>query len=281
MGFVMLAAMFFMQRAVGNPIMEFLGLRESEKGPPETFFLVSISIIGFFTGCVYGVAYVLIGQKLPIRNNILRGLGFGMFIYFSSYFAQSFGLLGAKGENVLMTFHWDDAIFDFFAYAISFAACGLIFGNSNEQTQAVRAGRKQFYFIGCCVVGFPALMLLFTQGTALLIPSENMALSLRVAGESVDSFYIIFYACFILTGVLLPILYILTESKSEQTGKPIRFALIYSVLIWMPVVLAMFAFGMNLVSILIFSAESTLVICLALLLADKIIGYSNAIVASR
>ncbi len=275
MGFVMLATMFFMQRAVGNPIMEYLGLSEPEKGPPEMFFLVSISIIGFLTGCLYAVAYVLTGQKLAIKSNMLRGFVFGLFIYFSSYFAQSFGLLGARGEEVVMTFHWDDAVFDFFAYAITFAICGLMFGQGNTQVKAVYIGKKSFYAVVCCAVVFPALMFLVTQGTALLIPSENMAVSLKVSEESVYSFYIIFYACFVLTGILLPILYMLTEYKSERYDKHTRFALIYSSLIWLPVVLAMFAFGMNLVSILIFSVESTVVFYVTFLVVGRILGYDN------
>lgn len=267
----MLAATLFMQRVVGNPIMELLGLREPEKGPPATFFLISISIIGFITGCFYAVAYISTGRKIAIRNHVLRAIVFGLFVYFSNYFAQSFGLMGAKGADVLMSFQWNHAIFDFFAYLITFMVCGVFFKTDEATVKSDVSKREAITVSIACAVVFPLLMFVSTQITALLLPAENMISALRVAPEAATTFYVIFYSCFILTGVLLPLLYIHTEYKSKSQNKYIKFACVYSFLIWIPVVFAMFAFGMNIVTIIIFSLESFAVIFITVSLADRIL----------
>lgn len=275
MGLIMVAATFLMQKAVGNTILVALGVMQPEKGPPETFFLVSIGILGFLSGCTYAIAYLLIGKKIPVKNNVLRAMTFGLLIYFSNYLAQSLGLLGATGADVIMTFQWDHAVFDFFGYLITFAICGVLF-KTEVSSEPFNISKKTFFVTtALSAVVFPALMLAITQLTALIISSENMAIILNLENGTEFGFYLTFYLCFILTGGLLPSFYFLTAYRLEKPKKHITFALIYSLLIWTPIVLAMIAFGVNILSMIIFAIESIIVFIVLMVLLQMVVKRSQ------
>ena len=227
-------------------------------GPPDSAFLFNISIFTIITGCLFTLAYLLIGDQLTINGSVKRAVVFGLFIYFSNYLPQSMGLIGAGGDELIMSFSAKDAIFDFFSYLIAFAAMGWLFKTGiNEQTHVPKKRIIQAMLVGGLL--FPVMMIVATQGIALLFPSQNIINTLHISPEFEWNFYLSFYLCFILTGALVPLFYYLSDFNRNTAHKEFRFALKYVLLIWIPIVFAMVAFGVDILPCIVFSLESIVV----------------------
>lgn len=238
---------------------------------PELAFLYRISIFSFLSVCLFTFAYLLIGDQLSVKGSIKRGIVFGLFIYFSNYLPQSMGLIGAGGDELLMHFSANDAIFDFFSYLITYAFMGWLFkATNNEQIKL-----PKLHIIKTMVVGsliFPIMMIIVTQSIAFLFPSQNIIKVLRIGSEYELSFYISFYSLFILTGLLLPLFYYLSDYNRKTLQKEIKFALKYVLLIWIPIVFAMVVFGVETLPCIVFSLESIIVFLLFIKISDYILN---------
>jgi hypothetical protein len=223
--------------------------------PPDSNFLIRISIVTVISACLFTIAYLLIGDKLSINGSEKRALVFGMFIYFSSYLPQSMGLIGAGGDELIMSFSGKDAVFDFFSYLVTFAFAGWIFkSENNTQTQAPKHHIVKALLAGGIL--FPISMALITQGIGFVFPTQNIVNVLKVAPEFLWSFYCSFYLLFIVTGILAPLFYYFTDFNKDIAYKELKFALKYALLIWIPVIFAMLAFGVDVLPCIIFSLES-------------------------
>jgi hypothetical protein len=226
--------------------------------PPDSSFLIRISIFSIIAFCLFAIAYLLIGDKLSINGYVKRALVFGMFVYFSNYLPQSMGLIGAGGDDLIMSFNALDAIFDFFSYLVTFAFMGWIFkSENNTQTKVPKQRIVKASLVGGIL--FPFSMIVITQGIGFLFPTQNIVSVLRVAPEFKWSFYCTFYLLFIVTGILVPLFYYLSDFNKDTAHKELKFALKYALLIWIPIVFAMVAFGVDAMPCIVFSIESIVV----------------------
>jgi hypothetical protein len=225
--------------------------------PPDSSFLIRISIFSIIATCLFTIAYLLGGDKLSIDGSVGRAFVFGMFIYFSNYLPQSMGLIGAGGDERLMSFNATDAIFDFFSYIVTFAFTGWIFkSETNTQTRVPKQQIVKALLIGGIL--FPVLMVVITQGVGFLFPTQSIASVLRIAPEFIWRFYCSFYLLFIVTGILVPLFYYLSAFNKDTAHKELGFALKYALLIWAPIVFAMAAFGVDVFPCIVFSLESVI-----------------------
>ena len=103
---------------------------------------------------------------------------------------------------------------------------------------------------------FPILMLVVTQGIGYLFPGQNIATVLHIVPEYLWSFYCSFYLFFVMTGALVPFFYYLSDFNTDVNHRERAFALKYACFIWIPVVFAMLAFGVDALPCIAFSLES-------------------------
>ena len=264
--FTKLFSMLIFQRVVGGWLLgEMLHLLPG--GPPNFNFIFRISILTSITGCLFTFAYLIIGDKLSINGSVKRGVIFGMFIYFSNYLPQSMGLIGAGGDNVIMSFSAKDAVFDFFSYIVTFSVMGWLFKtDNNKQKQVPRVHIMKAVITGGLL--FPIIIIVLTQGITYLFPSQNIINILHISSEFELRFYLSFYSFFILTGALVTLLYYLSDFNRNTTHKKVKFAIKYAVLIWIPIVFAMVVFGVEIQPCIVFSLESIV----AFLILTYVIG---------
>ena len=239
--------------------------------PPDSTFLFHISIFSSIAICLFVFAYLMIGDKLSINGSIKRAVIFGLFVYFSNYLPQSMGLIGAGGDELIMSFNAGDAIFDFFSYLVTFAFVGWIFKTkNNEQTKVPKENIIKVMLAGGIL--FPIMMIVVTQGIAFLFPAQNIINILHISSEFEWSFYIPFYSLFIMTGVLVPLFYYLSDYNRNTSHNEKKFALKYVLLIWIPIVFAMVVFGVDVLPCIVFSLESIAVFLILIKVCDFILN---------
>jgi hypothetical protein len=239
-------------------------------GPPDSDFLFRISVFSVVTAGLFTFVYLVVGNKMSINGSVKRAVIFGLLIYFSSYLPQSMGLIGAGGNELIMSFSVGDAIFDFLSFLVTFAFMGWIFKTENsKQRMAPRQNVIKTMLAGGLLL--PVMMIGITQAIAVLFPSQNMISILRISPEFEWSFYASFYLCFVMTGVLVPLFYYVSDYNKKVSHKGVKFALKYSLLIWAPIVFAMVAFGVEILPCVIFSFESIIVFLVLVRLCDYIL----------
>ena len=213
-------------------------LREPE--PPEITFLIPIAAIGLIMKTLYAVAYVLMGQKLPVRSQKLRAFTFILIIWISDYMPQVLGLIGVDGSIAENAFSLPLVACDTLSYIIDGFLLGFIYRDFPyyEKKKCINSALIS-------AVIFPFSVFILGQTVGSLYSPLYIFNAMKVSDAKIVSFTISFYGCFIITGALLPIIYRYTEYNTKDRLSAFRFGVIYSICLWTPVVLIMAAFGAN------------------------------------
>lgn len=216
-----------------------------EPAPPELTFLIPVAVIGVIMKTLYAVAYILMGQKLPIKSQRLRAFAFILIIWISDYMPQVLGLMGADGPIAETAFSLPLVACDTLSYIIDGVLLGFLYRDFSycEKRKCVRSALVKTMFISAII--FPLLVFLLEQILGLIYSPLYTFNAMKVSDAKTVSFTISFYGCFIITGALLPVVYRYTEFNTKNSLSPLRFGAIYSICLWSPVVLIMVAFGTN------------------------------------
>lgn len=216
-----------------------------EPAPPELTFLIPIAIIGVIMKILYATAYVLMGQKLPIKSQRLRAFVFILIIWISDYMPQVLGMIGADGPIAETAFSLPLVACDTLSYIIDGFLLGLLYRDFSyyEKKKCAKSALIKTVLISSII--FPILVFIFEQILGFLYSPLYTFNAMKVSDTKIVSFTISFYGCFIITGALLPIIYRYTEFNTKNSLSPFRFGAIYSICLWTPVVLIMVAFGTN------------------------------------
>jgi hypothetical protein len=223
-----------------------------DESPPALSFLIPIALIGLLMKTLYAVAYVLLGSKLPIQSEKLRAFTFIIIIWVSDYLPQVLGLIGADGIIAETAFNIPIVICDSLSYILDGILLGFLF--KNFPCYEIRKCKKSVLLktIAISSVLFPLSVFLFEQLLGLFYAPLYIHNAMQVSDTHKILFSISFYGCFIITGILLPLIYRFTEYNNKNTALPFRFGTIYALCIWAPVVLIMIAFGMDFFPVIIF-----------------------------
>lgn len=216
-----------------------------EPAPPALTFLIPIAIIGVMMKILYATAYVLMGEKLPIRSQKSRAFVFILIIWISDYLPQVLGMIGADGPIAENAFSLPLVACDTLSYIIDGFLLGFLYRNLSyyEKKKCAKSALIKTMLISAII--FPFLVFIFEQIIGFLYSPLYIFNAMKVSSTKIVSFTISFYGCFIITGALLPMIYRYTEFNTKNRLSPFRFGAIYSVCLWTPVVLIMIAFGTN------------------------------------
>lgn len=223
-----------------------------EEGPPDSSFLIPIGIISIIMKTLYAIAYILMGNKLPIKNPRLKAFSFIALIWISDYIPQVMGLIGADGPIAEVAFNFPILICDSLAYVIDGILLGFII---KDESYCKPIPCKKWALLKTSSISalmFPCFVIIFDQILGFLYEPLRCHEAIQVSDEKIIIFYIYFYGCFIVTGALLPLFYRLTEYNTGKGNSPIRFGMIFSLCLWAPVVAIMIAFGTEIISTFIF-----------------------------
>ena len=212
-----------------------------ERNRPETAFLISIAIIGTIMKILFAVAFINIGKFLPIKNSILKGLSFIGLVWISAYFPQIMGLVGGDGPIIEKAFSISIFLCDTIVYIINGIILGILFKSKYYSLKKCNNISLVKTIITNAIL-FPVLTFLTEQLLGKINNSFFIIKSLQVA--KAKSFILSFYGFLIITGIMLPIFYRLTN-YNEVENKAFKFGLFFSICLWSPIVAIMIAFGTN------------------------------------
>lgn len=231
-----------------------------EPAPPELTFLIPIAIIGVIMKTLYATAYVLMGQKLPIKSQRLRAFVFIVIIWISDYMPQVLGLIGADGPIAENAFSLPLVACDTLSYIIDGFLLGFLYRDFPYCEKKKCAKSALIKTMSISAIIFPLLVFVFEQILGFLYSPLYTFTAMKVSETKIVSFTISFYGFFIITGALLPMIYRYTEFNTKNNLSPFRFGAIYSICLWAPVVLIMVAFGTNI--LITFAYVIVFIICI-------------------
>jgi len=223
-----------------------------EQAPPDVSFLIPVGIIGFIMKTLFAIAYVLFGNKLPIKSSQLRAFAFMGLIWISAYFPQVLGMAGADGSVAETAFNIPILICDSLSFIIDGILLGLLFKGLSYHTllPCTKSALIKTMFVSAIV--FPAVTVIFEFLLGIISSTLYIFNIMQVSKEKFTVFYVVFYACFIITGLSLPLFYRLTEYNTGKPTSALRFGFIYSICLWSPIVAIMIAFGTNVLPTLVY-----------------------------
>lgn len=246
-------------------------------GPPTTFFLVFVGILAIMMKILFAVAYVLMGQKLPIKNTYMRAFVFLMLIWTSDYLPQVLSITGADGPIAKAAVDIPIIICDSLSYFIDSILLGFIF---RDVSYCTPRNCKRVSLIKTSIVSalvFPLTVTIFDQAFGHIYSPFYFYNVMQVSRSRISIFYIVFYGLFIVTGALLPTFYRFTEYNDEKTSRSKRFGTIYSLCLWTPMVLIMIAFGASISTTLLYAIIFIICILIVSLINGKLLVVFNKV----
>jgi len=240
-----------------------------EQGPPEVSFLIPVGIIGIIMKTLYAIAYVLLGKKLPIKNQKLRAFIFIALIWITAYLPQVLGLIGADGPIAEVSFNIPILICDSLSYIIDGILLGLLYKEFPYQKALPCSKTALIKTMLVSSVAFPIITFVLEQLLGVVYPALYIHNAMQVSNDNVVSFYLTFYGFFIITGALLPLFYRLTEYNNDKPKFALRFGFIFSICLWSPVVAIMIAFGTAILP--------TLIYIVAFIISIMTVSYMNGV----
>lgn len=226
---------------------------EGVHGKPE-FVRDNIFIYSLGERLLFAIGYIVLGNKIPIKNSFLRGFTYIMLIWSSNFMPQLMGLAGADGAIAEIAFSVSTVICDSITYVVSGIILGILFKNVPEANK--RSCQKASYIktIAASAITFPLLIIAVDQLINKIYTPFSSVGAIGVSHESQLTFYLYFYSWFIISGALIAVFYRLTEYNEENHLSWFRFAMKYSILIWSPVVLIMIVFGTEIIPTFFYAA---------------------------
>lgn len=232
--------------AASAPLRAFVdGVIEGKKGAPD-FVTLAFLIYGFASRLVFGIGYMILGCRLPVKNTVLRGFGYIMLILVSSYLPNVLGMAGGDGEIISDALSVWIVIVDVLSYALQGLILGLLMkkyaGQKSEPASHIKGGK---FMLLCGVNGviFAALNILADILAGSCKDSWKLCAILKVSAQRETAFYIVFAVFMFAAGCLLPLWYKFCLPDDVTISGAVLFALKLSVIAWLPNVLIMAFFG--------------------------------------
>jgi len=240
-----------------------------EQSPPEASFLIPVGIIGIIMKTLYAMAYVLLGNKLLIKNQRLRAFIFIVLIWSTAYLPQVLGLIGADGPIAEVSFNIPILICDSLSYVFDGILLGLLYKEFPYHKALPCSKSALIKSMLVSSVTFPIITFVLEQLLGAVYPALYIHNAMQVSNDNVVSFNLTFYGFFIITGALLPLFYRLTEYNNDKPKSALQFGFIFSICLWSPVVAIMIAFGT--------AVLPTLIYIVAFFISIMTVSYMNGI----
>lgn len=245
-------------------------------GPPTASFLITVGSISFVMKILFAIAYILMGQKLPIKNVYLKPIVFCVLFLASDYLPQIIGITGGDGPIIKAAVDISIIICDSIGFMIGAVLLGLMFRETKYH--AAKPCRK-FSLLKTAAISavlFPCIVIAFDQILGHVYSPLYCYKVMQVSNSRIFIFDLVFYACFIVTGALLPVFYRFTEYNDTKLHGSARFGVIYSLCLWTPIVVIMVAFGTDVIITIFYSVIFIFGIILMSLINGKLLEFYNA-----
>ena len=234
-------------------------------GPPSVSFLITVGTISLIMRLLFAIAYILMGQKLPIKNTYLKSIVFCVLFLASDYLPQIIGITGGDGPIVKAAVDIPIIICDVIGFMVGGALLGFLFKETGYHSAKACKKFSLLKTAAISAVLFPCMVIIFDQILGHIYSPLYCYNVMMVSQGRILAFNLIFYSCFIVTGALLPVFYRFTEYNDSGMHGSIRFGVIYALCLWTPVVVIMVAFGTSIILTIFYSV--IFVFCIILMSA--------------
>lgn len=168
---VFLKAVLFsvLSALIATPLQVLNSMFILHQGRPESSFLIPIGIISITMKSLFAISYILMGQKLPIKNSHFKAFIFIAMIWISDYLPQIFGIAGADGPLAKEAFNISIVIFDVVFYGC-LAITGVllpIFYRLTEYNDAKTFSSKRFGIIYSLCIWAPVVVIVIAFGASI------------------------------------------------------------------------------------------------------------------
>lgn len=224
-----------------------------QHGPPS-FLTTGFILFGVLTALLMVGAYIMLGNLIPIRNRIGRGILFVLLFWASAYLAQVVGVLGGESQVLHSSaFSLRTILFDSAGYLITGVFMGLLLDFGQEGSCRPCNRKRLAAASAASMLLFPAVIFVLEMGAGLINRELLGHVAFGIVEEDMISYYVVFYLCLAFSGFLLPAFYRLTAYNSSHKRNDLWFAGIYGWMLWLPIVLIVIFFGTPVAPTLLFS----------------------------
>ncbi len=263
---------------ITSPLRKLLNsiLLSEQSGPPCVSFLITVGAISLIMKLLFAIAYILMGQKLPIKNTYLKPIVFCVLFLISDYLPQILGITGGDGPIIKAAVDIPIIICDLIGFMIGGVLLGFLFKETGYH--AAKACKK-FSLLKTAAISavlFPCMVITFDQILGHIYSPLYCYNVMKVSQSKITTFDLIFYSCFIVTGALLPVFYRFTEYNDSRMYDSIRFGAIYALCLWTPVVAIMVAFGADVIITIFYSVIFIFCIMLISMINGKLLKIFNS-----
>ncbi len=236
---------------------------EGRTGAPE-FVTVPFIIYGICAELVFGIGYLCIGYRLPVKNAALRAFAYMMLICFGSYLPNILAMAGGDGDIIENSLSVGIVAVDVISYIIKGAVLGFLFRNYAPHREKVCPAEVRSilsYAVNGVVFALLNIITDFIAGAA--DGSWRLCSILGVSASHKKSFYIVFTVFMFAAGVLMPLWNRYCMPRGTSAAGAAVFAVKLCAIIWLPNVLIMAFFGTSALLTLAYGAAYVLmfVIC--------------------
>ena len=225
---------------------------EGVHGKPS-FVSDNLMIFSIVTHLLFAIGYLVLGNQLPIANPTLRGFAYIMLIWISNYLPQVMGLAGADGEIASVAFSTSIVICDSIGYLFGGLLLGLLFRKLPKREKKACSPSSYLKTILLSGIVFPILVIILDQTMTLLHRPFSAIGAVGVSDGQRGLFYLIFYGCFIVSGIFIAVFYRMTEYNRASSYGWLIFGLKYDLLLWTPIVLIMIIFDTEVLPTVMYS----------------------------
>lgn len=242
--FVKFVVAYCAVKALASGLRVLESIAEGQKGAPS-FVTPGFTIYGTIIEVVFIGAFFWLGRYIPVKNKIVRGLIFTLLFWSSDYMPQILGMAG--GESTILSsdsMSFSTILVDSVGYFMKAIVLGY-FLVPREPVMKRPCIKKTF--VKACIVSmflFPALLLCFELIAGRIWNEMYCIHSFGIVENSWTNFYIIFYLFQSVSGLMIPIFYRFSEYNRKDHSW-VRFAAVYGIMLWLPVVLIVIFFGVN------------------------------------
>ena len=199
-------------------------------------------------------AYIILGNQIPVKNKIGKGLLFILLYWASDYMAQILGMFGAPSAVIQEeAMSLKTILLDSIGYLFGGILMGVLL-TFKEQTPKRECNRKRFFMSAfVSMITFPTVLFALEMIIGKINAEYMCYAAFGVDAGDIIPFYIVFYGFQAFSGFLFSVFYRFTEFNSTHDRRWLRFASVYGCMLWSPIVIIVAFFGVALPVTLVYA----------------------------
>ncbi len=250
---IRIALFFLLDEILGIGIKVVEGILRGEHKAPS-FVTEQLAVYSVIMTILMIIAYLILGNCIPAKSRIVKGLLFVFFFWIADYLPQILGMSGGYSPIIspdAMSFR--TILIDSIGYIKTGLLLGAILAVESHQEKKDCRRKRFFLAIIYSMIFFPAIMFVLEMLIGFMNPEMTCVASFGISSEETICFYIVFYLFQAVSGIFFVLFYRYTEYNTELKHRWLIFATVHGWMLWTPVVGIMPFFGVAVAPTIVFA----------------------------